>query len=189
MSAVLAGRWKFEDRSLYDALIARYREPHRRYHTLQHLEECFAAFDEFAHFAERAADVELAVWFHDAIYDTRRNDNEQRSADLAQSATGSARVHRLIMATRHEAVAHEADEKLLVDIDLWILGSPTQRFDEYEQQVREEYGWVPGPIYRRTRRKLLEALGARPTIYSTDRFVQRYEARARANLARSLAKL
>lgn len=189
MSAVLAGRWKFEDRSLYDALIARYREPHRRYHTLQHLEECFAAFDEIAHFAERAADVELAVWFHDAIYDTRRNDNEQRSADLAQSATGSARVHRLIMATRHEAVPHEADEKLLVDIDLWILGSPTQRFDEYEQQVREEYGWVPGPIYRRTRRKLLEAFRARPTIYSTDRFVQRYEARARANLARSLAKL
>ena len=147
MSAVLAGRWKFEDRSLYNALIARYREPHRRYHTLQHLEECFAAFDEIA------------------------------------------RVHRLIMATRHGAVPHEADEKLLVDIDLWILGSPTQRFDEYEQQVREEYGWVPGPIYRRTRRKLLEAFRARPTIYSTDRFVQRYEARARANLARSLAKL
>ena len=55
--------------------------------------------------------------------------------------------------------------------------------------MREEYGWVPGPIYRRTRRKLLEAFRARPTIYSTDPFLQRYEARARANLARSLARL
>ena len=78
---MLAARWKLADRSLYDALVARYSEPHRRYHTLQHLAECFAAFDEIAHLAEHPADVELALWFHDAIYDTRRSDNEQRSAE------------------------------------------------------------------------------------------------------------
>ena len=78
---------------------------------------------------------------------------------------------------------------MLVDVDLWILGAPQSRFDEYERQVREEYGWVPGLIYRRKRREILESLAARPTIFSTGRFVERYEPQARANLARSLARL
>jgi predicted metal-dependent HD superfamily phosphohydrolase len=185
---LLAARWKLPDRSLYDALVARYREPHRRYHTLEHLEECFTAFDEIAGLAEHPADVELALWFHDAIYDTRRKDNEARSAEWAQSATGNSRVRALIMATRHEAVPNTADEKVLVDVDLWILGAPEKRFDEYELQVREEYGWVPGPIYRRKRREILRGFVARPAIYGTEPFLRRYEAQARANLARSLAR-
>ena len=93
------------------------------------------------------------------------------------------------MVTRHEAVPMAADEKVLVDADLWILGAPEKRFDEYEQQVREEYGWVPGLIYRRKRREILEGLLARATIYGTERFIRRYEPRARENLARSLARL
>lgn len=185
---MLAARWKLPDRSLYDALVARYSEPHRRYHTLTHLEECFAAFDEIADLAERPADVELALWFHDAIYDTRRTDNEQRSADWARSVCGDP-VARLVMVTRHDAAPVTNDEKVLVDADLWILGAPEKRFDEYEQQVREEYGWVPGPIYRRKRRQILESLLARPAIYGTGRFLRRYEREARANLARSLARL
>ncbi len=185
---MLAARWKLPDRSLYDALVARYSEPHRRYHTLQHLEECFAALDEIADLAEHPADVELALWFHDAVYDTRRSDNEQRSAGWARSICGDE-VARLVMFTRHEAIPAAIDEKVLVDADLWILGAPEKRFDEYERQVREEYGWVPGLIYRRKRREILESFLARPAIYGTDRFIRRYEPRARANLARSLARL
>ena len=78
---------------------------------------------------------------------------------------------------------------MLVDADLWILGSPQERFDEYEVQVREEYGWVPGPIYRRKRREILQGFLARATIYGTERFVQRHEPQARVNLARALARL
>lgn len=74
------------------------------------------------------------------------------------------------MATRHEAAPRSADEKALVDVDLWILGAPRERFDEYEAQVREEYGWVPA------------------TIYNTAAFVQRYEKQARENFARALAR-
>ena len=184
---MLAERWKLADRSLYEALIARYREPHRRYHTLQHLEECFARFDEVADLAPHPGEVELALWFHDAIYDPRRSDNEQRSADWA-SATVGERVAALVMATRHEATPQDADAKALVDVDLWILAAPERRFDEYERQVREEYGWVPGFVYRRKRREILEGFLARPTIYNTDRFIERYEPGARANLARSLAR-
>jgi predicted metal-dependent HD superfamily phosphohydrolase len=133
--------------------------------------------------------VELAIWFHDAIYDTRRSDNEQRSADWAVSSTGNSNLRALVMATRHEAVPEGIDAQVLVDVDLSILGAEPQRFDEYEVQVRQEYGWVPGMIYRRKRREILESFLERPTVYRTARFIERYEPRARANLARSVARL
>jgi predicted metal-dependent HD superfamily phosphohydrolase len=188
VTKLLDARWKLADRSLYDALVARYSEPHRHYHTLQHLEECFAALDEIVHLGEHPADVELALWFHDAIYDPRRSDNEERSAEWARSV-GGEQVAQLVMVTRHEAVPVSRNEKVLVDVDLWILGAPEKRFEEYELQVREEYAWVPRPIYRRKRREILEGFLARRAIYSTEPFIQRYEPRARANLARSLARL
>jgi predicted metal-dependent HD superfamily phosphohydrolase len=185
---LLAARWRLADRSLFDALIRCYSEPHRRYHTLQHLEECFAAFDEIRDLARAPEEVELAIWFHDAIYDPRREDNEQRSADWARETVGDA-VADLVMTTRHDAPPTTIDARVLVDADLWILGAPQERFDEYEAQVREEYGWVAAPIYRRKRREILESFLARASVYNTERFIARYEARARANLARSLARL
>jgi predicted metal-dependent HD superfamily phosphohydrolase len=93
------------------------------------------------------------------------------------------------MATRHEAVPADVDAQVLVDVDLSILGAEPARFDQYEAQVREEYGWVPGPIYRHKRKAILESFLTRAAIYNTSRFVERYERQARANLARALARL
>jgi predicted metal-dependent HD superfamily phosphohydrolase len=93
------------------------------------------------------------------------------------------------MATRHDAVPANADARVLVDVDLSILGAEPARFGEYEQQVREEYAWVPGFVYRRKRREVLEGFLARTAIFNTRLFVERYEAVARGNLARSIAKL
>lgn len=177
---------------LFDELIERYSEPHRRYHTLRHLEECLQQFDLLSSSAEHPAEVEAALWFHDAIYDTHRHDNELRSADWAKSVVPppcGARVHALVMATRHEAVPSGIDEQVLVDVDLSILGAQTGRFDEYEAQIREEYAWVPAFIYRRKRKEVLEGFVARATIFSTACFIERHEERARANIARALAKL
>lgn len=126
---------------LFDELIARYREPHRHYHTVQHLEECFDKLGTLRDLAEHPAEVELALWFHDAVYDTRRHDNEARSADWARAslpADAGKRVHALVMATRHEAVPAGRDEQVLVDADLSILGAEASRFDGYERQIREE---------------------------------------------------
>jgi predicted metal-dependent HD superfamily phosphohydrolase len=181
---------------LLQELLRRYKEPQRSYHTLQHLEECFAKLDELRGLAEHPAEVELALWFHDAIYEPRRGDNEQRSADWARAsllAAGGApeaagRVHALIMATRHAVEPSGMDQQVLIDVDLSILGAGAQRFDEYEAQVREEYRWVPKPIYRRKRAEILRSFLERPSIYSTPRFVERYEKQARANLQRSLAR-
>ena len=185
------------DDALFSRLVQCYSEPHRKYHTMQHLQECFAHLDSVRSFAEHANEVELALWFHDAIYDTRRNDNEERSADWARDTALAAglgddrasRIHQLVMATRHNAVPVGRDAAVLVDVDLAILGAEVERFDEYEVQVRAEYSWVPGLLYRRGRRKILQEVARRESIYSTEYFRAEYEARARSNIARSLARL
>jgi predicted metal-dependent HD superfamily phosphohydrolase len=184
------------DPKLQDELIACYREPHRKYHTLQHLEECFEKFDEVRALAEHPAEIELALWFHDAIYDVKRHDNEKKSADWARASALAAgtpaeacnRVHALVMATRHKAVPRGTDAELLVDVDLSILGAAPERFDQYERQVREEYAWVPDFLFRRERRAILKEFLARPRIFSSAHFHGRYEEQARANIKRSLER-
>jgi predicted metal-dependent HD superfamily phosphohydrolase len=182
---------------LYEELMARYAEPHRHYHTLRHLEECFAELPAVRADAARPAEVELALWFHDAIYDTTRHDNEQRSAELARSVVAQAgldasvgeRVAALIMATRHDAASTDADAAVLVDVDLSILGAPPLRFDEYEREVRKEYAQVPEALFRRERRKILRRLLERPHLYNTPQMRESHERRARANLERSITRL
>jgi predicted metal-dependent HD superfamily phosphohydrolase len=182
---------------LYEEVMARYAEPHRHYHTARHLEECFAELTAVRADAARPAEVELALWFHDAIYDTARHDNELRSAEWARSAAAQAgldarvgeRVAALIMATRHDAVPTDSDAAVLVDVDLSILGAPPLRFDEYEREVREEYARVPEAMFRRERRKILRRLLERPHLYNTLRMRESHERRARANLERSVARL
>lgn len=182
---------------LFDALIARYSEAHRQYHTLQHLGECLANFKTLAHLPEHPLEVRLALWFHDAIYDLGRSDNEARSADWAQAeilAAGlpramSERVAALIMATCHNASPEGIDAEVVVDIDLWILGAPAERFDEYERQVRLEYGHLPEGVFRVGRMAVLQQFLGRGRLFSTREFVERYEGRGRQNLVRSLAEL
>jgi predicted metal-dependent HD superfamily phosphohydrolase len=185
------------DEQLFTEVMRRYAEPHRSYHTTRHLDECFATLDEARQHADRLYEIELALWFHDAVYDVRASDNEERSASWAQAAMSAAgldttvdvRVRDLILATRHEVSPPAGDAALLVDVDLAILGSPAERFDEYERQVRQEYSWVPGFLFKRKRREILEGFLRRPALYNTEQFRSRYEAAARANLTRSIHQL
>jgi predicted metal-dependent HD superfamily phosphohydrolase len=182
---------------LFERLVECYAEPHRRYHTAQHLDECFAAFSSVRSAAACPEEIELALWLHDAIYDTKRKDNEQKSAEWARSAMlgaglseGAAeRVHALVMATRHAAIPSGNDAEILVDVDLSILGDTPQRFAEYERQVRAEYAWVPDALYRRTRRKILKGFLRRRSIYATEHFRAARERLARKNLRRSVERL
>jgi predicted metal-dependent HD superfamily phosphohydrolase len=147
--------------------------------------------------AERPAEVELALWFHDAIYDTRAADSEERSAAWARASLARAdaepavaeRVAALVLATEHAVHVARGDAALLVDVDLSILGAAPARFDEYEAQVRREYAWVPEPGFRAARAEILAGFLARPRIFTTEHFFGRLETPARANLARSLARL
>ena len=182
---------------VFDALLTRYSEPHRAYHTLRHIDECFAHFEKVRSECSHAAEVELAIWFHDAIYDPRSSQNEDLSAEWAERVLRSAgasevvakRIRDLVLVTRHNATPGSADGQVLIDIDLSILGAPAERFDEYEAQVRREYEWVPEPAFRAARAKILEEFVARPSIYSTEWCHQHLEEQAQRNLRRSLAQL
>jgi len=179
------------------ALLARWAEPHRKYHTPQHLRECLALFAAQRDLAVHPGEVAVALWFHDAIYDTARHDNEAASADWARrvlrdaGASGDVveRVDALILATRHSQVPATPDECLLVDIDLAILGAAPARFDEYERQIRDEYGFVPEDVFRDKRAGILRGFLARPALFSTAAMRARFEAPARANLAGAIARL
>jgi len=184
-------------RQLHRDVLSRYAEPHRHYHTPQHLAECFEKIQDIIALAEHPAEVEIGLWFHDAIYDTQRHDNEERSADWARGAArelgaspaSAQRIHDLVMFTRHAAEPVGIDAQVLVDADLSILGAEPARFDEYEAQVRREYEWVPDAAFRTGRAKILKQLLDRPHLFGTAGFRQRYEAQARRNLQCSLASL
>lgn len=175
----------------------RYSEPRRAYHTLHHLSECLQLLEQTGELAEHPAEVEIALWFHDAIYDPRRTDNEERSAEWAQrelkragaGADMQQRIVDLVLVTRHGGEPATPDQQLLADIDLSILGAGAARFDEYERQIRTEYKHVPTLLYRPARRKLLTAFLGRPQLYGTAWFRERREAQARRNLERSLTRL
>lgn len=180
---------------LIDQLLVAYSEPQRHYHTEQHLRECLSHFSAAIDLAVHPGEVEIALWFHDAIYELRSHNNERRSAEWAVQALSLAgaevsvtqRVFELIMVTRHDAAPIDSDQRLLVDIDLAILGAPPERFDEYDRQVQAEYIWVPSFIYKMKRRKVLSGFLSRPSIYSMNHFRERYESQARANLAKCVS--
>jgi predicted metal-dependent HD superfamily phosphohydrolase len=183
--------------AVYQEMLSVYIEPHRYYHNLNHIVECLNEFDTARELAQQPLAVELAIWFHDAIYDTHAANNEEKSAELAQKRIADAKaggelcasVFALVMATKSHDPSLHPDAPLLVDIDLSILGKPEDRFWEYESQIRREYDWVPGNVFAMKRAEILEHFLARERIYSTKQFFVRYEQQARANLQASVEQL
>lgn len=177
-------------------LRARYAEPHRRYHTVEHLEEALAVVADLG----GSEAVELAVWFHDAIHDPASSpgESEARSAALAVerlTALGAdpvlvAEVERLVLLTAgHEVAAGDADGAVLADADLAILGAPPERYARYAADVRAEYAHVPDDAWRTGRAAVLEGFLGRPRLYRTEAAHRRWDAAARRNLAAELATL
>lgn len=179
--------------ALRTRLVDGWSEPHRHYHSLQHLVECTDLLDDppVRRAVDRVHEVELAIWLHDLVYEPQRFDNEERSADAARQllaaiggipADAIARIAALVMATKRH-VAATPDEAALLDIDLAILAAPPARFAEYEAQIRREYAFVDDARYQAARRAVLTGFLARPRLYHADVLHARCEARARANLA------
>jgi predicted metal-dependent HD superfamily phosphohydrolase len=182
---------------VFEQLTRAYSDPARFYHTPEHIRDCLAQLDRARDLAVRPDEVEAALWFHDAVYRPGAADNEEHSAELARTAliAGSAerviaeRVAVLVLATRHSDVARSADEALVSDIDLSILGREPDIFEKYERQIRREYGFVPESLYRAGRSTLMAEFLRRRSIYRTDAFRRAYEAQARINLERLLWRL
>lgn len=181
----------------FQALVDAYSEPGRHYHTLAHVDACLHHLDRCSPDVERPCELELALWFHDAVYQPLSGDNEKRSADWASSfllengasPEAAARVHRLIMVTEHNVPTVTRDESFLVDIDLTILGSDANTYEVFERGVRQEYQEVPETIFRKRRAEVLKGFLERGAIYQNEPFTTERETQARLNLATALTRL
>src|SRR5687767_3229928 len=182
---------------VFDELIRAYSAPGRFYHNLTHIQDCLSLFDQAKFLASHPADVELAIWFHDAVYDTRKNDNEQRSSEWAGSVIRQAglstdiaeRVSHSILATRHDTEVTGTDAQLMVDVDLSILGREEDVFWIYEENIRKEYAWVPESQFRQRRMEILRGFLDCHHIYYHEKFRERFEESARLNLKQAIARL
>ncbi|TPM41728.1 hypothetical protein [Mesorhizobium sp. B2-3-4] len=190
------------DNALKTELSALYGAESRHYHGLAHIEAMLALAGEYREELGDPGAVEAAIWFHDAIYDSRAKDNEAQSAALAErlladrvDAARLKRVSAMILATAthqlplFEDAAAMRDASLFLDMDLSILGAAPDAFDAYEHAVRREYDWVEEPMWRAGRGEVLKAFLGRAHIFHTEEFRRRFEPQAKLNLARSLEAL
>lgn len=181
--------------ALLDRLRARHGEPQRHYHVQAHIDALLRWLEVHRALASAPRLIEAAIWFHDCVYDPKRDDNEARSADIARSELadigwpGDAieRVAALVMATqKHNAPADDRDAWLFLDLDLSVLGQPWPVYDAYREAIRREYGHVLGLLYRIGRKRVLQRFTEREAIYRTPALRAAWEPQARANLQREL---
>jgi predicted metal-dependent HD superfamily phosphohydrolase len=186
--------------ALAAALVGRYGEAHRHYHTVEHLREVLEWIDELADLADDPVAVELAGWYHDAVYDPAApaGESEARSAELAvEELTAAGRpptvvseVARLVRLTAgHEVAADDRNGAVLADADLAVLGAGRDRYARYAADVRREYTHVPEDAWATGRSAVLERFAGRPRLYRTDRAHERLAGRARENLRWELRSL
>ncbi len=189
-----------------------YEDAARAYHSIEHITECLVLLDAVRATLEASSEVAMAIWFHDAVYETQPlAESEKRSAELAKASCArmgipepaADRIAAMVRATKsHElppagggedgqyrAAMRERDALTLFDIDLAILGSDPMRYARFERDVRQEYRWVPEGLYRSERAKVLRKFSARPSIYKTPLFRERFEVQARVNLEQAIAEL
>lgn len=190
------------DETLKQELSALYRAQGRHYHNLAHIEAMLGLAGDYRALLGDPEAVDAAIWFHDAIYDSKAKDNEAKSAALAEKKLAGrtdagrlGRIGAMILATathqlpRFDDAKATRDASLFLDMDLSILGAAPDAFDAYERAVRREYDWVEEPMWRAGRGAVLKDFLARPRIFHTEEFRQRFEPQARLNMARSLETL
>jgi len=190
-----------DDESARDAsfrsIVQEYSGAGRAYHNLSHIKALIALCDEFKSTDGHDA-VSFAIWYHDVIYDTRKQDNEESSAVLAGkelrslgvAANTIAEVVEMILATKHHRAVHlSAEGELFLDLDISILGAPSELYREYSLAIRQEYDWVPLPMYREGRSKILNDFLERRRIFYTAQMSMKFEVQARRNLEDELKEL
>lgn len=184
-------------REVWSELIGRWSAPARHYHGLAHLSTVLAVIDAYADAADDPAAVRLAAWFHDAVYDPTRNDNEEASAVLAgdrlsalnRPADQVAEVQSLIrLTTTHRYEGTDSNAALLCDADLSVLAAPPAAYVGYANLIRAEYAHVPDAAFRTGRAELLRALLGRERLFGTSA-LRAWEQPARRNLRAELALL
>jgi len=188
---------------IFEKLVTVYGEKHRAYHTLEHIDACLRHLDAVTDIAERPHEIEMALWFHDAVYNPFSGTNEQDSADWAQKFLKDGgiadesierierieRIYKLIMITQNHSNTTEVDAGLMLDIDLSILGAAPEIYSEFERNVRKEYRRVPRFIFKKKRKEILQNFLSNDHIYNHPYFSDMLEAQARDNMSRAIIAL
>lgn len=191
--------------SVYSDLISRYREPHRHYHTFNHIISGLNDLEKSWGYAQYPNEIAFAFYFHDAIYDlspSGESENEIRSAELARDIAIRAglfddvvaRIEGLVLVTDHKKELETYDEGLMADMDLAILGKPPEEYQFYERGIWEEYQQVTDlSTYQKGRRRVLEHFLRRSSncsaIYNTPYFYYNFETQATLNLTQAIRNL
>ncbi len=194
----LMTRLGFSDNlATYNLLKLHYNGKGRYYHNETHIRTSLRHLQAVQHLANDYNAIEIALWFHDVIYNIFSANNELESAKLASQFLQDnqadnafvEKVYQLIMATCHNAEISDNDEQLIADIDLAILGSTKEVYQQFEQAVRKEYRLIPSFIYRKKRKEVLQGFLDRDRIYHHDYFYDKFEERARENITHAIVLL
>ncbi|MEH2244696.1 HD domain-containing protein [Nostoc sp.] len=182
----------------FNRLVAAYSTPGRYYHTLKHIAHVLSTIQILQGYTNNLAAVQLAAWFHDVVYDTQAQDNEQRSADYAFELLSNLGIPkstitiviRLILNTKdHQAAVDDCDSQVLLDADLAILATNLVQYPEYAHAIRQEYAWVAEAEYITGRRQVLEQFLQRSHIYFTPLMSEFAERSARGNIQGEIQSL
>lgn len=178
-------------------LSALYSNPQRKYHNINHIQDCLLQLEAVRGISDDPLALEVAIWFHDAIYDPSKKDNEEQSAcyayeklkDGGVSLEFAQKVKELILATKHLQPQEDRDFQFIIDIDLTSLAVSFEKFVINTQKIREEYTGLSDEDFKRGRAVFLRSMLTRGQIYYSDYFFQRYEVAARRNLQKSITLL
>lgn len=179
-------------------LVGAYSTGDRHYHTLHHIHHVLSVINTLQAYAHDLKAVQLAAWFHDVIYDTQAQDNEEQSADYAYQMLRNlgisfsiiTKIKRLIINTKtHQAATDDHDSQVLLDADLAILASTPDQYQKYARAIRQEYAWIKESEYIVGRRQVLESFLHKQQIYYTPLMFEIAEQAARANLLAEIQTL
>lgn len=185
-------------KSVFNSLVTLYSEPHRAYHNLKHIHNLLGWAENWGENINNFQTMGFAIWFHDAIYDPRRNDNEEQSANLAVARLKYLKVpdaqiataRQMILATKtHDLTDLDSEGKLFLDLDLSILGADASAYQAYSRAIRREYSFVAEPLYRNGRQRILQNFLARDFIYATAPVRETFELPARENIQNEIVEL
>lgn len=183
-------------------VVASYEDGSRHYHNLSHIRHCLEALDQISVrsaipglTAQDAATIELALWYHDVVYNPFSKTNERDSAERLFRELSNYKsdlkikfANEMILASANHLAAEPSTEavSLFLDLDMGILGQQPKAYQSYTRNIRLEYAKVPALLFYRGRKRLLKNWSSQP-IYRTNYFQEHFELQAKQNLKNELS--
>lgn len=174
----------------FETIFLNYSDLYRVYHNPKHLVNCFDVLSKFFPNEKLNPAICLALFFHDAVYNTTKTDNEAQSCllldkllpDIDESIRNDAKSYIMVTSSH---LPFDDKSKIVVDCDLAILGSSPEEYEQYENSIREEYYFVPKDLYISGRAKVMNKFANKEFVFCTEQMrSSQYEINAKINLAR-----